>query len=276
MEFVALNCSTFKSAMLKHAARVTEYLEWLLSKKIRMFELCGISFSLNCSAILLPATFFASCGLNWFTVGLVLAVASSLLIHEIGHAIGGYVVGNHAKEISLIACGGYTVLTKFPGATAKDAIISASGPLANALVVMAMVLLETLIVGLTPFKWICILIYQMFGDGPYMDFMPSYFHIINMLTIVNTYIFLFNLMPAFPLDGGRVLRFIVGQFMAPLTAAKVTMFLSRVFACMVFLYAVKADLVCDWDPFDFCFLILVAAWIWFGSKAEVWRTEDDL
>lgn len=276
MDFSALDCSTFKSAMLQYAMRATECLEWLFSKKVRMFELCGIAFFLNWSAIILPAVFVVSCGLDWFTVVLVIGVAFPILVHEIGHAIGGYVVGNPAKEIGLIACGGYTILTRLPGATAKDAIISAFGPLANALVVIAMVFLETLIFGLTPWKWICILIYQMFGDGPNMDFMPSYFHIINTLTIINTYMFLFNLIPAFPLDGGRVLRFIVGQFMAPLPAAKVTMFVSRVCACMVILHAVKTDVVRDWNPFDFCFLILVAAWIWFGSMAEIWRTENDL
>ena len=276
MESSAIHGSTIKAVIIQYALRAMKYLEWFFSKNVRMFELCGIEFSLNGSAILLPATFFASCGLNWFTVGLVLAVASSLLIHEIGHAIGGYVVGNHAKEISLIACGGYTILTRLPGATAKDAIISAFGPLANALVVIAMVFLETLIFGLAPWKWICILIYQMFGDGPNMDFMPSFFHIMNTLTIINTYMFLFNLIPAFPLDGGRVFRVIVGRFMAPITAAKVTMFVSRACACMIVIHAVIPDVVRDWDPFDSCFLIVVAAWIWFGSMAEIWRTENDL
>ncbi len=274
MELSTLNCSTFKSVMLQYVVRATEYLEWLLCKKARLFDLCGIEFSLNCSAILLPAVLVASCGLDWFSVMLTFGAALSILLHEIGHAIGGHLVGNPAKEIGLIACGGYTILTKVPGATARDALISAFGPLANALVVIALVLLETLIFGLTPWKWACILLYQMLGDGPYMGFMPSFFHVINALAIINTYMLLFNLLPAFPLDGGRVFRCIAGRFLSPLSAASVTMFVARVLACAIAIRGVIIDFVLDRDIFDLFFMILAAVWIWYGSIAEVWRTEQ--
>ena len=275
MELFEINITTVKSVMLQYAARATEYIEWLFSKKVRMFELCRIEFSLNCSVILLPVMLVASCGLDWFSVMLTVGAALSILLHEIGHAIGGHLVGNPAKEIGLIACGGYTILTKVPGATARDALISAFGPLANALVVIALVLLETLIFGLTPWKWACILLYQMLGDGPYMGFMPSFFHVINALAIINTYMLLFNLLPAFPLDGGRVFRCITGRFLSPLSAASVTMFVARVLACAIAIRGVITDLVIDRDIFDLIIMILAAVWIWCGSTAEVWRTEQE-
>lgn len=274
MELFEINITTVKSVMLQYAARATEYIEWLFSKKVRMFELCGIEFSLNCSVILLPVMLVASCGLNWFTVILAFGAALSILLHEIGHAIGGHIVGNPATEIGLIACGGYTILTKDPGATAGDALVCAFGPLANALAVLATVIAESCIFGLSPIKWLQILLLQFFGDCPSLHFMPDSFSIFNSFAIINMYMLLFNLVPAFPLDGGRCFRVLAERFMPPLTAATVTMFVARVLACAIAIRGVITDLILDRDIFDLGFMIVVAVWIWYGSIAEVWRTEQ--
>lgn len=259
--------------MLQYALRAMDFLEWLFSKKIKLVEICGVELSLNSTAILLPVVFVASCGLDWFVVMMVLEAAASLLLHEAGHALGGYIVGNPAKEISLIAFGGYTLFTKNPGATAKDALISLCGPLANVLAVFAMILAEAGIFGLSPLKWLRILLLQIFCDYPSMHFMPDAFLLMNYFAIINMYLFLFNLVPAFPLDGGRCFRVLAGRFLPPLTAATVTMFVARVLACAIVIRAVIIDLIHDRDIFDMLFIALVAVWIWFGSIAEVWRTE---
>ena len=108
-----------------------------------------------------------------------------------------------------------------------------------------------------------------------MHFMPDSFSIFNSFAIINMYMLLFNLVPAFPLDGGRCFRVLAERFMPPLTAATVTMFVARVLACAIAIRGVITDLILDRDIFDLGFMIVVAVWIWYGSIAEVWRTEQE-
>ena len=275
MELSAINISTVKYGMLQYAVRAMEFLGWLFSKKIKLFELCGVELSLNITAILLPAVLVASCGLGWFVVIVVFEIAASILLHEAGHALGGFIVGNPAREIGLIACGGYTRFAKMPGATASDALVCLCGPLANALTVFALILAETCILGLTPLKWLNVLLAQVFWDSPSLYFMPESFHILNTFAMINMYMLLFNLVPAFPLDGGRCFRVLAGRFLPPLSAASLTMIVSRFLACAIVVRGVIIDLILDRDIFDMCFLTLVALWIWWGSLGEVWRTEEE-
>ncbi len=275
MKMQAINIATVKSVMLQHAARAMDFLAWLISREIRMFELLGIEFSLNSTAILLPVIIVAYLGLDWRVPILVLGVAASILLHEMGHAIGGYIVGNHAKRIGLIACGGYTLFEEPPGARAKDALISLFGPLTNAMVVIALMLAEARLFGFTALKWFRILLFQVFDDYPSIRFLPDSFFVFNALAMTNIYMFLFNLVPAFPLDGGRCLRVFTGLFLPPRTAANVTMVVARALACAIVVRGVIIDLILDFDIFDMFFMILAAVWIWCGSTAEVWRTEQE-
>ena len=276
MELFEINITTAKSAMLQYALRATELIEWFFSKKIRMFEFCGIEFTLNSTVVLLPVALVVSCGFDWFAVALFFGGVFSILLHEAGHAVGGSIVGNPVREIGLVGCGGYTIFARIPGATAGDALVCAFGPLANALAVLATVIAESCIFGLSPIKWLQILLLQFFGDCPSLHFMPDSFSIFNSFAIINMYMLLFNLVPAFPLDGGRCFRVLAERFMPPLTAATVTMFVARVLACAIAIRGVITDLILDRDIFDLCFMILVAIWIWYGSIAEVWRTEQAL
>ena len=275
MKLSETSITTVKSAVLQNAARAMDYLAWLISREIRMFELFGIEFSLNSTVILLPVIMVAYLGLDWHVPILVLGAAASILLHEMGHALGGYIVGNHAKKIGLIACGGYTLFEEPLGTTAEDALIGLFGPLANAMAVIALMMAEASLFGCTSLKWLKILLFQVFDEYPSIRFLPDSFFIFNALAMTNMYMFLFNLVPAFPLDGGRCLRVLAGRFLPPLTAATATMFVARVLACAIVVRGVIIDLMLDFDIFDMLFMILVAVWIWFGSAAEVWRTEQE-
>ena len=246
----------------------------LILRNIKLFSLFGIDCSVNASVVALPVLIFSYGGLGWDMTICLVGVEASMFLHEMGHALGGYLVGNPAREICLTGFGGYTLLSNRPGATGRDAVISILGPLANAMMVLLLMGLETCLFGLTPLKWLRILLLQVFGNSPSMHFLPESYFIINAFAIFNLYVFLFNLLPAFPLDGGRVVRWFLGRFLCPLAAAKVTMFVSRACACLVIVHAIKIDVILDWDPIDLGFLLLVSAWIWLGSLGEVWRTEE--
>lgn len=258
---------------LPHFAWWVELFWALFFRKAKAFNLLGIDCSVNASVVVLPTIVFAYGGFGWNMVMYLLGMMVSLLLHEIGHAFGGFLVGNPAREICLTGFGGYTILSNLPGATGKDALISVFGPLTNAILVVIVTCVEANLFGLTPLKWFQILFHQVFGNCPSMHFMPESYFIINSFAIFNLYVVMFNLLPAFPLDGGRVVRWFLGIFLCSSTAAVATMFVSRACACIMVVFAVITDIVLDRNPIDFFYLILIAAWVWLGSLAEVWRTE---
>jgi len=253
--------------------RVMECLGALLCKKIKMFDLFGIEFSLNSSVLAIPIILAISCSFSWGLVIYVLGVAVSVLLHEMGHALGGYLVGNPAKEISLIACGGYTIFYRNPGATAKDAFMSLAGPMANGLVCSLIIWIEIAFWGGTFGEWAHLLFSQILGNDLSAKELPFSFVMMNALAIVNLYMLVFNLLPAFPLDGGRIFRWFVGCFLPAQKAAFATMLVARMLACLIVGRSIMADLITDFNPLNLGIMALIGVWIWCGSKTELWRTK---
>ncbi len=264
---------TTRLAVLPHAQRGMECLESFLSHKIKMFDLFGIEFFVNRSVMAIPILLAITDNLNW-RVGLyVLGVAGSILLHETGHAFGGYIVGNRAKEITLIACGGYTVFSRNPGVSAKDALMSVAGPLTNGLLCCLLIWLESALGGGSFGEWAHLLFSQMGGNYLPAEELPFSFALLNAMAIVNTYMLVFNLLPAFPLDGGRIFRWFSGWFLSSQKAAFTTMLVSRMLACLIVLRSITTDLIAEFNPFNLLFSALIACWIWCGSQTEYCRTK---
>ena len=253
--------------------RVMECLGALLCKKVKMFDLFGIEFFLNSSVLAIPIILAISCSFSWGLIIYVLGVAVSVLLHEMGHALGGYLVGNPAKEISLIACGGYTIFCRNPGVTAKDAFMSLAGPMVNGLVSSLLIWAEIALWGGTFGEWAHLLFSQLLGNDLSTKELPLSFMLINAIAIVNSYMLVFNMMPAFPLDGGRIFRWFLGCFLPPQRAAFATMFVARMLVCLIVGRSIMADLIIDFNPFNFGIMALIGVWIWCGSKTELWRTK---
>lgn len=264
---------TTRLDVLPRAQRGMEYLESCLSHKTKMFNLFGIEFFVNSSVIVIPIILAITGNFNW-RVGLyVVGVAGSILLHEMGHALGGYLVGNPAKEITLIACGGYTVFSRNPGVGAKDALMSVAGPLTNGLVCCLLIGLESALWGGSFGEWAHVLFSQMGGNYLPAEGLSLPFVLLNAIAIVNAYMLVFNLLPAFPLDGGRIFRWFSGWFMPSQKAAFTTMLVSRMLACLIVMRSITTDLIAEFNPFNLLFSVLIAIWIWCGSQTEYWRTK---
>lgn len=252
------------------------FMTWLVSvfsKKIRVFELFGIEFYLNSSVVAIPAFLVASGTLSWGVGLYVIGIAISVILHELGHALAGRFVGNSAKEICLVACGGYTVFARTPGVTAKDAFMSIMGPLTNGLVCVLLIGLESLLGGDSFKDGIQLLIRQVFDDETALEDLPYLLVLMNLIAMVNAYMLVFNLLPAFPLDGGRIFRWLSSCFLPSRKAAFVTMVVARMLAVLIVGYGLKTNLIAEFDPFAFAMSVLVGVWIWYGSQAEHWRTK---
>lgn len=139
----------------------------------------------------LVATLLASAGLF-----------GSVVLHELGHALAARRFGIGTAHITLYPFGGVAAIRELPDDPAKELVIALAGPAVNFLLVAA-------------FGWA----WALFGGGTFVA-------LIGMNLVMG----LFNLIPAFPMDGGRVLRAVLAARMGWVPASMLAIRVGRVFA----------------------------------------------
>jgi len=143
------------------------------------------------------------------TVAYATAVASallffaSLILHELGHALAARREGIETKSIDLWFFGGLARLSKDTDSPGSEFRVAAAGPAVTLLVVVVCIAIGTLAAGWTMFLDVATLRNS-------VDVTPALL-LLSWLATINVLVFAFNLLPAFPLDGGRIARAIAWQ-----------------------------------------------------------------
>jgi len=132
------------------------------------------------------------------TVATVLLFFASLILHEFGHAIAARRQGIAVTRIELFLFGGLTEMSRDALTPGEDFKIAAAGPLATFLIVLVCLGVDVAIVGTHR------LLHAIELDGS-VRITPVLLSL-SWLVPMNALILLFNLVPAFPLDGGRIAR----------------------------------------------------------------------
>jgi Zn-dependent protease len=172
------------------------------------------------------------------------AVFACVLAHEFGHAAAAAHYGIKTTDITLMIVGGMARLARLPDRPVHELVIAVAGPAVN--VMIGAVLFVLLAFGaLVPEPTGLLRTSLLFAQS---------------LLIANVVLVLFNMLPAFPMDGGRVLRSLLamrqGQLRATETAAQVGRW-------MAVLFAIAA--VAMWEfP-----LLLVAGFVYVAGSAEL-------
>ncbi len=122
----------------------------------------------------------------------VFAIFSCVVLHELGHALTAARYGIATRNILLLPVGGVANIARTPDNPKQEIAISIAGPLVNLLIAG---LLLPFTNDYTPFWKSTTVIYNVQPDN-----FVYYLHTVNIILA------LFNLIPAFPMDGGRVLR----------------------------------------------------------------------
>ena len=135
------------------------------------------------------------------TVLTVLVLFGSLIVHELGHAVAARRHGIGVDRIELFLFGGFTQMSRDAMSPGEDFKIAVAGPLATFLFVIVCLALDMAIVG--PHR----LIHAAELDGT-VQITPVLLAL-SWLLFWNVLLLAFNLVPAFPLDGGRIARAIV-------------------------------------------------------------------
>lgn len=176
-------------------------------------------------------------------IGFVLAVFVCVVLHELGHALTARHYGIGTKMITLLPIGGVASLEKMPEKPKQELLVALAGPAVN--VVIAGIL------------WLALPALQTMPDEAFFArISPNNF--LYLLLAVNVLLVLFNAIPAFPMDGGRVLRallaFKLGRVRATQIASNLGQLLAIGFVFIGLFY----------NPF----LILIGAFVFFGAYSE--------
>jgi Zn-dependent protease len=172
---------------------------------------------------------------------LILAVFGCVLLHELGHALMARRFGIHTHDITLYPIGGVARLARMPRAPGAELLIALAGPAVNFAIAAALTPLVVLGAGET-------------GSVSALGLF------LNTLLEINLVLGLFNLIPAFPMDGGRVLRALLSSWLGRARATTVASRLGRSLA--VFFGALA--LFWTHNPIH----VALAAFIYFAARSE--------
>ncbi len=171
--------------------------------------------------------------LNWVEMVwlslFVLAVFVCVILHEFGHALTARRYGVETQDIILSPIGGVARLTRLPDKPIQEFFVALAGPMVN----FAIALLLSVYFLFIPFD-------QLHSFITLKD--PRAF--IPLLVALNLLLAIFNLLPAFPLDGGRIFRALLSIRLGRKRATRIASLLGQALAlgCFYFAFA-KADVI---------------------------------
>lgn len=172
----------------------------------------------------------------------ILLLFAFVVMHEYGHALTARKFNIKTRDITLYPIGGVARLERMPEKPIEELWVALAGPAVN--VVIAAVLFGYLIITRT--------------FEPFTSLTVSTGSFVERLMIVNLWLVGFNLIPAFPMDGGRVLRALLGMRMEYVRATQVAATVGQGFA---FLFGIIGF-------FSNPFLIFIAFFVWMGASQE--------
>lgn len=179
-----------------------------------------------------------------WSVGFVFTIFGCVTLHELGHSLMAQRYHIRTRDITLLPIGGVASLESIPEKPKEELAVALAGPAVN--VIIALILLPIIYLGHSPAT------FEGLGNISHSNFLTS-------LLSVNISLVVFNMIPAFPMDGGRVLRALLGF---KLNHTKATTIAARIGQVIAVIFVVVGF-------YGNSFLIFIGIFIFMGAQTEL-------
>lgn len=175
---------------------------------------------------------------------------ASIILHELAHSYMAMRYGVKIESITLFLFGGVSAMEEIPRKPGQEAKMASAGPLTS------------LIIG-----FVCLYMYgKLISPSPTLSQNPVYLTI-WILGVMNLVLGIFNLLPAFPMDGGRVLRSFYARRMSYVKATQSAATVGKFFAILMAIFGIVVGNF--WFP-------LIALFIYVGASEEERSTRAEV
>ena len=249
----------------------------MFNRKFRICELFGIPIFVDISFFILLLLFVTSQSSFFGGIAFALVLALSVVLHELGHSMTARAFGYPTRDITVSLLGGCASLTALPRKAWQEFLTAAAGPAVSFLLaIIAMLGLA----GIAAEGSVLSLLWNMMTGQVGYGEMGGFCFFVNSareplyacpagsfwlcdafidVAAMNLMLGLFNLLPGFPMDGGRIFRSTMRLFMSRPRATFVAMWVGRVFAILLALNGVYRIV----NSHNWGFVSILIAWmIW--------------
>ncbi len=215
---------------------------------LKVASISGIEVRIHLTFLLFMAwiwvSYYRVAGLAGAVQGVlfVLALFACVLLHEFGHAFAARGFGIATPDITLLPIGGVARLSRIPDEPWQEFVVAIAGPLVNVVIAGALIFVVHRSAELQQLEYL---------ENPRVE-------LLSRLASVNVMLVLFNLIPAFPMDGGRILRALLAMTMPYARATQIAAWIGQGLAVVFGIYGLFGNPL----------LIFIAFFIFAGAQQE--------
>ena len=172
----------------------------------------------------------------------ILAIFVTIILHELGHALTARRFGVKTRDITLLPIGGLARLDRMPDVPRQELWVALAGPAVNLVIALGC---YALLIATT-------------GAAPVLTLDPSATGFLGRFTSVNFALAIFNMVPAFPMDGGRALRAVLAERTDYTRATEIAVSIGQGLALVFGFVGLFANPI----------LVFIALFVWMGASSE--------
>jgi stage IV sporulation protein FB len=178
----------------------------------------------------------------WYSLAFLILLFACVVAHEFGHIFAARTYGIATPDVTLLPIGGLARLERIPEEPREELVIAVAGPLVNVVIAGALIIFAG----------------ARLDTHMLASIESSRISMIDRLAMVNVFLVLFNLIPAFPMDGGRVLRALLATRMGYVRATEIAAFVGQGFAFALGFIGLFSNVM----------LIFIALFVYLAASSE--------